>query len=60
MAAKGLRLATPEVLSQAPWIIPETGLGTSIVEALAHELGTTVHKSSGPQGTTVTITASAV
>jgi len=39
---------------------PHTGLGTSIVEALAHQLNATVHKSSGPQGTTVSITASAV
>ena len=39
---------------------PHTGLGTSIVEALAHQLKATVQKTSGPQGTTVTITASAV
>ena len=37
-----------------------TGLGTSIVEALAHQLRATVQKTSGPQGTTVTITASAI
>jgi PAS domain S-box-containing protein len=37
-----------------------TGLGTSIVEALAHQLKGTVQKTSGPQGTTVTIAASAV
>jgi chemotaxis protein methyltransferase CheR len=36
------------------------GLGTSIVEALAHQLNATVEKASGPQGTTVSITASAV
>ena len=36
------------------------GLGTSIVEALAHQLGGVVHKSSGPQGTAVTVTAPAV
>jgi two-component sensor histidine kinase len=36
------------------------GLGTSIVEALAHQLNGMVHKSSGPQGTTVTITLPAV
>ena len=36
---------------------PHVGLGTSIVEALAHQLGATVQKSSGPDGTTVTITA---
>jgi two-component sensor histidine kinase len=36
-----------------------TGLGTSIVEALAHQLNATVRKTSGPQGTTVTITAPA-
>jgi len=36
---------------------PHVGLGTSIVEALAHQLGATVEKASGPQGTTVTITA---
>ena len=39
---------------------PHTGLGTSIVEALAHQLNGMVHKSSGPQGTIVTITAPAV
>jgi chemotaxis protein methyltransferase CheR len=38
---------------------PHTGLGTSIVEALAHQLNATVHKSSGPQGTAVTIAAPA-
>jgi chemotaxis protein methyltransferase CheR len=36
---------------------PHTGLGTSIVEALAHQLKATVEKSSGPEGTSVTITA---
>jgi two-component sensor histidine kinase len=39
---------------------PRTGLGTSIVEALAHQLKATVQKSVGPRGTTVSITASAV
>jgi two-component sensor histidine kinase len=39
---------------------PHTGLGTSIVEALAHQLEATVQKKSGPKGTTVTITAPAV
>ena len=39
---------------------PHMGLGTSIVEALAHQLAATVQKTSGPQGTTVTITATAV
>ena len=39
---------------------PHTGLGTSIVEALAHQLNATVEKTSGPRGTTVMITASAV
>ena len=38
---------------------PHTGLGTSIVEALAHQLNATVHKSGGPQGTTDSIIASA-
>ena len=38
---------------------PHMGLGTSIVEALAHQLNATVSKTSGPEGTTVTITASA-
>jgi two-component sensor histidine kinase len=37
---------------------PRAGLGTSIVEALAHQLAATVQKTSGLQGTTVTITAS--
>jgi chemotaxis protein methyltransferase CheR len=36
---------------------PHTGLGTSIVEALARQLDATVQKSSGPQGTTVSIVA---
>jgi chemotaxis protein methyltransferase CheR len=36
------------------------GLGTSIVEALAHQLEAKVQKTSGPQGTTVTITAPAI
>ena len=35
------------------------GLGTSIVEALAHQLNATVVKTSGPEGTEVTISASA-
>jgi two-component sensor histidine kinase len=39
--------------------LPHTGLGTTIVEALAHQLNATVHKSSGPQGTAVTIAAPA-
>ena len=34
-----------------------TGLGTSIVEALAHQLNAIVQKTSGPEGTAVTITA---
>ena len=36
---------------------PHIGLGTSIVEALARQLDATVQKSSGPQGTTVSIVA---
>ena len=36
---------------------PHMGLGTSIVESLAHQLDGVVHKSSGPQGTAVTIRA---
>ena len=36
---------------------PHTGLGTSIVEALARQLDATVQKSGGPQGTTVSIVA---
>jgi len=36
-----------------------TGLGTSIVEALARQLNATVEKSGGPQGTTVSIVAGA-
>jgi two-component sensor histidine kinase len=39
---------------------PHAGLGTSIVEALAHQLNATVAKTSGPAGTAVTITASAI
>jgi two-component sensor histidine kinase len=39
---------------------PHMGLGTSIVEALAQQLHATVQKASGPEGTTVTITAPAV
>jgi two-component sensor histidine kinase len=38
---------------------PHTGLGTSIVEALAHQLDAMVQKSSGPEGTTVSIVAGA-
>ena len=34
---------------------PRTGLGTSIVEALARQLDAKVQKSGGPQGTTVSI-----
>jgi two-component sensor histidine kinase len=37
-----------------------TGLGTSIVEALAHQLNAMVQKTSGPQGTMVSIIAPAV
>jgi two-component sensor histidine kinase len=36
------------------------GLGTSIVEALAHQLNAMVQKTSGAEGTTVSIVASAV
>jgi chemotaxis protein methyltransferase CheR len=36
------------------------GLGTSIVEALAHQLNATVQKTSGTEGTTVSIIAAAV
>jgi chemotaxis protein methyltransferase CheR len=39
--------------------LPRAGLGTSIVEALAHQLNATVAKTSGAEGTTVTITAPA-
>jgi two-component sensor histidine kinase len=38
---------------------PHSGLGTSIVEALAHQLRAMVQKTSGPQGTIVTVTAPA-
>ena len=38
---------------------PHTGLGTSIIEALARQLYATVEKSGSPQGTTVSIVASA-
>jgi PAS domain S-box-containing protein len=38
---------------------PHAGLGTSIVEALAHQLKATVQKSGGRRGTTVSIVASA-
>jgi two-component sensor histidine kinase len=34
---------------------PHTGLGTSIVETLAHQLEATVERTSGSQGTTVAI-----
>jgi len=40
--------------------IPRAGLGTSIVEALAHQLKATVEKSSGLEGTMVSIIAPAV
>jgi two-component sensor histidine kinase len=36
---------------------PHIGLGTSIVEALAHQLEATVHKTGGAQGTMVSIIA---
>ena len=36
---------------------PYTGLGTSIVEALAHQLKATVRRKGGPRGTKVAITA---
>ena len=36
---------------------PHSGLGTSIVQALAHQLGAIVEKSGGPEGTTVSIVA---
>ena len=39
---------------------PRSGLGTTIVEALAQQLEATVQKSDGPQGTTVSIIAAAV
>ena len=39
---------------------PHIGLGTSIVEALAHQLEATVHKTGGPRGTMVSIIAPAV
>jgi chemotaxis protein methyltransferase CheR len=42
---------SPEVGDEPPHI----GLGTSIVEALAHQLEAKVQKTSGSQGTTVTI-----
>jgi signal transduction histidine kinase len=34
----------------------KTGLGTSIVKALAHQLGAQVETLTGPQGTTVSVT----
>jgi two-component sensor histidine kinase len=34
-----------------------TGLGTSIVEALARQLDATVAKSGGPQGTIISVVA---
>jgi two-component system, sensor histidine kinase PdtaS len=39
---------------------PHAGLGTSIVEALAHQLNATVQKTSGRQGTMVSIIAPVV
>jgi len=39
---------------------PHIGLGTSLVEALAHQLNAAVQKTSGAEGTTVTITAPAI
>ena len=46
--------------NETPGEPPHTGLGTSIVEALAHQLNATVQKTSGHKGTTVTITAPGV
>jgi len=37
-----------------------TGLGTSIVKALAHQLGAQVETSAGPEGTTVSVTRATV
>ena len=45
---------------EAPGEPSHIGLGTSIVEALAHQLNATVAKTSGAEGTTVTVTAPAV
>jgi two-component sensor histidine kinase len=42
---------------EAPGEPSHIGLGTSIVEALAHQLEATVQKTSGPQGTAVSITS---
>jgi chemotaxis protein methyltransferase CheR len=46
--------------SQADGAPAHIGLGTSIVEALAHQLDATVQKTSGSEGTVVTITAPAI
>src|SRR4029434_5419815 len=58
--ASGWRLSVSDTGSgpkEAGGEAPHAGLGTSIVEALAHQLKATVEKSSGPEGTWVTITA---
>ena len=61
--ASGWRLSVSDYGSgpnEAAGEPPHAGLGTSIVEALAHQLNATVAKTSGAEGTTVTITAPAV
>ena len=60
--ASGWRLSVSDNGSGAKELSDAThaGLGTSIVEALAHQLNATVAKTSGAEGTAVTITAPAV
>jgi chemotaxis protein methyltransferase CheR len=55
----GLSVSDNGVGSQAGGEPAHIGLGTSIVEALAHQLDAIVQKMSGPEGTTVTVTAPA-
>ena len=59
--ASGWRLSVSDNGSGAKELSDAThaGLGTSIVEALAHQLNATVAKTSGAEGTAVTITAPA-
>ena len=58
--ASGWRLSVSDngmVFAQVSDERPHSGLGTSIVQALAHQLGAIVEKSGGPEGTTVSIVA---
>ena len=61
-SASGWRLSVSDngmASVQVSDVRPQGGLGTSIVQALAHQLGAIVERSGGPEGTTVSIVATA-